>query len=227
MRPILIAPSLLAADPGCLGDEARRAEESGADWLHMDIMDGHFVPNLSFGPSVLAAAKRHTHLPLDVHLMLTHPDRYIEAFAKAGASLISVHVEAQHDVAATLRRIRDLGCKPAIALNPDTPMERAEPFLAEVELVLAMTVYPGFGGQSLISDVLDKCLKLKEMRDRVGHDFDIEVDGGVGLDNVGACAAAGANVFVAGTALYAPGDMAGRIRRMRAVAEAAVSSGSP
>lgn len=227
MRPILIAPSLLAADPGSLGDEARRAEESGADWLHMDIMDGHFVPNLSFGPSVVAAAKRRTHLPLDVHLMLTHPDRYVEAFARAGASLISVHVEAQHDVAATLRRIRDLGCKPAIALNPDTPMERAEPFLPEVELVLAMTVYPGFGGQSLISEVLDKCLKLKEMRDKVGHDFDIEVDGGVGLDNVGACAAAGANVFVAGTALYAPGDMAGRIRRMRAVAEAAVSSGSP
>lgn len=225
MRPIIIAPSLLAADPGSLGLEAKRAGESGADWLHMDIMDGHFVPNLSFGPAIVAAAKRHTDLPLDVHLMLTRPDRYVDAFAKAGATWISVHVEAQHDVSATLERIRSLGCRRGLALNPDTPAEAAEPFLGCVELVLAMTVHPGFGGQALISEVLHKCLKLKEMRDSKGRDFDIEVDGGVGMDNAAACAAAGANVLVAGTALYAPGDMRQRVGRMRAVAEAALNSG--
>ncbi|MCC6355844.1 MAG: ribulose-phosphate 3-epimerase [Verrucomicrobiae bacterium] len=225
MRPILIAPSLLAADPASLGEEVRRAGGAGADWLHVDIMDGHFVPNLSFGPAIVAAAKRHTHLPLDVHLMLSHPDRYIEAFARAGAALISVHVEADHDVADTLRRIKRLGCRRGVVLNPDTPFEAAEPFLEDAELVLAMTVYPGFGGQPLISGVLEKCARARSHRSARGLDFDIEVDGGVGVENAADCARAGANVLVAGTSLFAEGDMAERVRRMRAMAEAAVSSG--
>lgn len=225
MRPIIIAPSLLAADPASLGEETRRAGESGADWLHLDIMDGHFVPNLSFGPAIVAAAKRHTRLPLDVHLMLSHPDRYVEAFAKAGAASISVHVEAEHDIAATLARIRGLGCRRGLALNPDTPFQAAEPFLGDVELILVMTVHPGFGGQPLIRAALDKCGEARRMRDARGLDFDVEVDGGVGMDNAADCARACANALVAGTSLYAPGDMADRVRRMRGLAEAAVSCG--
>ncbi|HPA18692.1 MAG TPA: ribulose-phosphate 3-epimerase [Verrucomicrobiae bacterium] len=225
MRPIIIAPSLLAADPANLGAEARRAGDSGADWLHLDIMDGHFVPNLSFGPAIVAAAKRHTSLPLDVHLMLSRPDRYVEAFAKAGAAAITVHVEAEHDVASTLEQIRRLGCRRGLALNPDTPLGKAAPFFRDIELLLAMTVHPGFGGQSLIADVLNKCREALRVRDSLGLDFDIQVDGGVGIDNAPDCARAGANVLVAGTSLYAPGDMGERVRSMRAAAESAISSG--
>lgn len=227
MREIIIAPSLLAADPAQLGAEVRRAEQSGADWLHLDIMDGHFVPNLSFGPAIVAAAKKCTGLPLDVHLMLSHPERYIDAFASAGATLITVHADAEHDVASSLDRIGRLGCRRGLALNPDTPLDRAKPFLGSVDLLLAMTVHPGFGGQSLIPAVLDKCRAALALRESLGLEFDIEVDGGVGMDNAAICADAGANVLVAGTALYAPGDMAARVRQMRQQAERALNSGSP
>lgn len=226
MREIIIAPSLLAADPAQLGAEVRRAETAGADWLHLDIMDGHFVPNLSFGPAIVAAVKRCTRLPLDVHLMLSKPDQHIDAFARAGASTITVHVDADHDVAASLRKINRLGCRRGLALNPDTRIEQTRPFLGEIDLLLVMTVHPGFGGQSLIPTALDKCSVASELRHSLGLQFDIEVDGGVGMENTSACAAAGANVLVAGTALYAPGDMGERIRRMRQEAAGALSSGS-
>lgn len=206
MSPLL-APSLLAGDHAALGASALIVQELGLEWLHVDIMDGHFVPNLSFSPETVAALRRSgVTLFLDVHLMLSEPQRYIEAFAKAGASLISIHIEPEIDHAATLKRIRELGCKNGIVLNPGTPVSAIEPFLDQVDLVLAMTVQPGFGGQSFRRDVLPKLTEISTLRARRGLSFRLEVDGGIDLANAAECRACGVDTFVAGTSFFRAPD---------------------
>ena len=196
----ILAPSILAGDHACLKDSLLRADQDGRSWIHLDIMDGHFVPNLSFGPQTVADLRKYSDIFFDVHLMLDQPQKYIEAFAQAGADLISIHVEPDYDVCDTLRKIKSLGKKAGIVLNPDTPVEQVFPYLPEVELVLFMTVFPGFGGQSFIGSVLGKVRDLAALRSEKGEEFLIEVDGGVGPEHVQPCLDAGVGVFVAGTA---------------------------
>jgi len=199
-----ILPSLLAADFGRLADEIRRAEASGADALHLDIMDPHFVPNLSFGPDVVALSRRVAPgFYRNVHLMMSRPDLYLEKFAKAGAQTIQVHVEADCDLHVELRRIRELGLRNAIVLNPETPVERLAPYLGEIDEALVMTVHPGYGGQTFIADCLPKVAWLRARR----PDLDIMVDGGVNAETALEAAAAGANQFVAGSYLFRQADM--------------------
>tara|TARA_B100001250_G_scaffold362277_1_gene340860 strand:- start:81 stop:734 length:654 start_codon:yes stop_codon:yes gene_type:complete len=198
----ILAPSILAGDHACLKDSLLGADQDGRSWIHLDIMDGHFVPNLSFGPQTVADLRKHSDLFFDVHLMLDQPQEYIEPFAQAGADLISIHVEPEYDIPETLEKIRSLGKKGGIVLNPDTPVEEVFPYLNDVELVLCMTVVPGFGGQSFIDSVLSKVRDLAALRSEKGGSFLIEVDGGVGPEHVEQCLAAGVDVFVAGTAYF-------------------------
>ena len=198
----ILAPSILAGDHACLKDSLLCAHQDGRSWIHLDIMDGHFVPNLSFGPQTVADLRKHSDIFFDVHLMLDQPQNYIEPFAQAGADLISIHVEPEYDVSDTLQKIKSLGKKAGIVLNPDTPVEEVFPYLNEVELVLCMTVVPGFGGQSFIGSVLDKVRDLASVRSEKGSSFLIEVDGGVGPEHVQPCLDAGVDVFVAGTAYF-------------------------
>ena len=199
-----ILPSLLAADFGRLGDEIRRAEASGAEALHLDVMDPHFVPNLSFGPDVVALAKRTAPgFYRNVHLMMSRPDLYLEAFAAAGAQTIQIHVEADCDLHVELKRIRALGCKAAIVLNPETPVERLEPYLGEIDEALVMTVHPGYGGQKFIAECLPKVTWLRKRR----PDLDIRVDGGVNAETAVLAVKAGANQLVAGSYLFRQADM--------------------
>lgn len=219
---MLILPSLLAADVGNLEAAARRAEASGADGLHLDIMDGLFVPNLSMGPAVVAMANRVVRMPLSVHLMLVHPDRYVDRFAEAGADSLMIHIEASCDVPATLAAIRAAGMRPGITVNPGTPAERIHDVLDLVDEVLCMTVEPGYGGQSFMQDVLPKIRTIRDETRRRGRpDMDILVDGGIDQNTAPRCAAAGANAFVAGTALFPQRDMGEHIARMRTAAGAA------
>lgn len=221
---IKILPSLLAADIGKLEDEARRAESAGADALHLDIMDGHFVPNLSFGPPVVAMAKSTVNIPLSVHLMLSRPDQYIAAFADAGADTILIHVEAECDVVAELQRIKTLDVRPGITLNPETTAEMILPVLGHIDEVLCMTVHPGYGGQAFMPEVLPKIRAIRdEVRNR-GADIDIMVDGGITAETAAACAEAGANMFVAGTSLFAADNMTAETLRMRTAATKAMRS---
>lgn len=209
---IEILPSLLAADFGHLADEIVRAQDSGADALHLDIMDAHFVPNLSFGPDVVALARRVAPaFPRNVHLMMTRPDLYLEAFAAAGADTLQIHVEAACDIAATLRRIRALGPRPALVINPETPVERLTPFLDEVDEVLVMTVHPGYGGQSFIPECLEKVRAVRRLRPAC----DIMVDGGVNAETAIAAIAAGANQLVAGSYLFRQADMRAAVAGLR------------
>ena len=216
-RPLLIAPSILAADFGQFAAEAARAEAAGADWLHVDIMDGHFVPNLTLGPDAVRALRRAATLPLDVHLMVEKPDFFVPPFAEAGADWLTIHVESPCDVPATLRMIRAAGKRVGLSFNPATPVSLLEPHLDLVEMVLAMTVNPGFGGQGFMDPVLEKVRALAALREKRRLDFHIEVDGGVTAKTVGACLRAGANVIVAGTALFRAPDMAKAIAAFRDV----------
>ena len=209
---IEILPSLLAADFGWLTNEIQRAEASGAEALHLDIMDAHFVPNLSFGPDVVALAKRTAPgFYRNVHLMMSRPDLYLEKFAAAGAQTIQIHVEADCDLHTELRRIRALGLKNAIVLNPETPVERLEPYLGEIDEALVMTVHPGYGGQSFIADCLPKVTWLRERKPGLG----IMVDGGVNAETAVLAAKAGANQFVAGSYLFKQEDMRKAVDDMR------------
>lgn len=219
-RKIEISPSVLGANLMCLGEEIRRVEELGIGWLHLDHMDGHFVPNISFGPDFVSAMRKQTKLFLDVHLMLSEPMKYIETYAKAGADLITVHVEADDDAETMLRAIAAQGIKVGISIKPDTPVQAIEPLLPLCDLVLVMTVEPGFGGQSLREDCVAKIPELKAMIEKSGRDILIEVDGGVKRENAEKVVRAGADVLVMGTGLFRADDPKAVVREVLACAEA-------
>ena len=213
MQNIIVAPSILAADFSRLGDEIERVEAAGADWIHCDIMDGHFVDNISFGPEIVRMVRGLTSLPLDVHLMIEHPDHYVPRFVKAGANSITVHVEpeAKHDIESTLLQIRETGCRAGLTLNPETPFHLIEPFLDKIDLLLIMTVHPGFGGQSFRADQMHKVKRARSLIRKL----DIEVDGGINADTARLSIENGANVLVAGTSIFQSKDYANAIRQLR------------
>jgi len=210
-----IAPSILSADFSRLAEEVKAVEEAGADWIHIDVMDGHFVPNLTIGPSVVASLRKVTKLPFDVHLMIERPENFLEVFAKAGADIITVHAEACVHLHRTLQIIKQLGKKAGLALNPATPLCFLEPILEDVDLILIMSVNPGFGGQKLIPSALDRIRQVRKWIEERGLTIDLEVDGGINADTIAKVAAAGANVFVAGSAVFGQKNYAQVIRTFR------------
>jgi ribulose-phosphate 3-epimerase len=216
-KEIIVAPSILAADFSRLADEVHRVEQAGADWIHCDIMDGHFVDNISFGPEIVGIVRKETRLPLDVHLMIQTPDHYAPRFVKAGANSITVHVEreANHHVAKTLRAIRDAGCRPGLSLNPATPFEAVEPYLDKIDLLLVMTVHPGFGGQSFRPEMMDKVKRASQWNKSNGRMIDIEVDGGINAHTARLSIQNGASVLVAGTSIFHTKDYAKAIHDLR------------
>jgi len=202
MSEVLVAPSILAADFGRLALEIEAVERAGADWIHVDVMDGRFVPNITLGPPIVKAARAATKLPLDVHLMIVEPERYVADFVKAGANVVSVHVEASPHLHRTLSQIRELGAKAGVVLNPHTPAESIQHVLELCDLILVMSVNPGFGGQSFISDVVAKLAAIRRMLDERGLDAELEIDGGISAKTAGVAAGAGARVLVAGSAVF-------------------------
>lgn len=215
-NPVLIAPSLLSADFSRLGDQIKACEAGGADWIHCDIMDGHFVPNLTFGPFIVAAARKVTKLPLDVHLMIEHANQYIPEFIKAGAAIVTVHQEAVYHLHRSVSLIRSLGARPGVSVNPGTSVSTLEEILPFIDLVLIMSVNPGFGGQQFISTIPEKIKKLRKMADSLNPDLLIEVDGGITPETIGSVTNAGANVLVAGSAVFKyenPGEGIDLLRR--------------
>ncbi|PYJ03647.1 MAG: ribulose-phosphate 3-epimerase [Verrucomicrobia bacterium] len=213
MGRVIVAPSILAADFSRLCDEIHRVEAAGADWIHCDIMDGHFVDNISFGPEIVRIVRGLTSLPLDVHLMIEHADHYVPRFVKAGANFITVHAEpeAKHHVAKTLQQIRDGGCRAGLTLNPETSFDLVEPFLDKIDLLLVMTVHPGFGGQPFRTDQMQKVKRARSLNSKI----DIEVDGGINADTARLSIENGANVLVAGTSIFHSKDYAMAIRELR------------
>lgn len=218
-----IAPSVLSADFGRLADEVRAATDAGADWLHLDVMDGHFVPNITIGPPVVEAVRRATPLPLDVHLMITDPGRYVPAFVRAGANWISIHQETCAALREVLAEIRALGARASVAINPETPVAAVTDALPHIDMLLLMSVHPGFGGQRFIEQTFGKLEQAARLRAESGAAFLIEVDGGITLENVGRAAAAGADVIVAGTAIFRAGNYARAITSMRSAIAAALA----
>lgn len=222
-REILIAPSILSADFARLGEEIAAVDRGGADIIHVDVMDGHFVPNITIGPLVVEAVRRATNKPLDVHLMIADADAYIDRFVDAGADWITVHVEACPHLQRTVSYIRELGLKAGAVLNPATPLETIEFVLDDLDLVMLMSVNPGFGGQSFIPATLEKTHRLKTMIDSRGLQTGIELDGGIGIDTIGPAAHAGANIFVAGSAVYGSASYGETISELRSLAKQATS----
>ena len=216
-RGQIIAPSILAADFARLGEEARAVQAAGADWLHVDVMDGHFVPNITVGPEVVKAIRPHVSIPLDVHLMISPADRYLEAFREAGADIISVHPEAGPHLDRSLQRIRELGAKAGVVLNPATPVDVIEWAMEDIDVILVMSVNPGFGGQKFMRSQLKKIERLRALVDASGRDILIEVDGGVTPETAALCRKAGADALVAGTAVFkgGPGAYAANIAALR------------
>jgi ribulose-phosphate 3-epimerase len=221
---VLIAPSLLSADFSALGDAISAVERGGADLIHVDVMDGHFVPNITIGPPVVRSLKRVTRVPLDVHLMITDPDRYIEAFAEAGAAMMSVHVEVLPHLHRTVHAIRDLGVKAGVVINPSTPVVLLESIAPDVDYVLVMSVNPGFGGQTFIPRSESKVRDVRALLDRVSNPAPVEIDGGIDIRNVGRVVSAGARMIVAGAAIFHTSDPERATRELKSAALAAVSS---
>jgi ribulose-phosphate 3-epimerase len=215
---VRIAPSILAADFARLADEIARVEAGGADFIHVDVMDGHFVPNITIGVPVVAALRKVTSLPLDVHLMITDPDRYVDAFAGAGASTLTVHLEAATHLHRTVTRIRQLGVRAGVAINPATPVDHVRDVAHEIDLLLVMSVNPGFGGQSFIARSFERIAAAKTLLAEAGHPVDIEVDGGVDRDNAAALVRAGATILVAGVSVFGTPDPAAATRALREAA---------
>ena len=210
-----IAPSILSADFARLGEEIHKVEAAGADMIHFDVMDGHFVPNISFGIPVMASVRKITKMPLDAHLMISEPERYVAEFVKAGADSISVHCEVCPDIPAMAKRIHDLGARASIGINPETDADRVLPFAEHLEMILVMSVHPGFGGQEFIPSALDKLRYIRRELKRRGLNIDVEIDGGVKLENIADVKAAGANVFVSGSGIFGKPDYAKIIKEMR------------
>jgi len=220
MRPIKIAPSILSADFSRLKDEIQAAEAAGADCLHVDVMDGHFVPNITIGPVVVEWVRKVTTIPVDVHLMITDPDKYAPEFIKAGADWISVHPETcRPNPRATLNTIRELGAKPSIAVNPDVPLIQVEDYFVDIDMLLMMTVFPGFGGQAFIPDVLPKIEEARRLIDRKNLSILIEVDGGIKVDNIDRVVNAGGEVIVSGSGIFKTPNYTETIRQMRQAAK--------
>lgn len=210
-----IAPSILAADYANFASELKRIEETSAEYVHIDIMDGQFVPNISFGADVVASMRKHSKLVFDCHLMVVNPERYVDAFAQAGADIMTIHAESTLHIHGALQKIKAAGMKAGVVINPGTPVSAIEFVLSLVDQVLIMTVNPGFGGQAFIPEMLEKVAKVAQLRDEKGYDFDIEVDGGVDNKTIKACYDAGANVFVAGSYLFKASDLAAQVETLR------------
>ena len=215
MKSLKIAPSILSADFSRLKDEIQAVEAAGADWLHVDVMDGHFVPNITIGPVVVEWVRKVTKIPIDVHLMITDPDKYAPEFIKAGADWISVHPDTCPNPNATLKKIRDLGAKSSIAVNPDVPLKKVEGCFSDIDMVLMMTVFPGFGGQAFIPDVLPKIAEVRKRIDQSRSAILVEVDGGIKTDNIDRVCRAGGEVIVSGSGIFKTPNYTDTIRRMR------------
>jgi ribulose-phosphate 3-epimerase len=215
MQSIKIAPSILSADFSCLRDEIQAVEAAGADWLHVDVMDGHFVPNITIGPVVVEWVRKVTTIPVDVHLMITDPDKYAPEFIKAGADWISIHPDTCKNPNATLKRIRELGAKASVAVNPDVPLQKVEHCLSDTDMILMMTVFPGFGGQAFIPDVVPKIAEARKLIDQRKLSILVEVDGGIKVDNIDRVVAAGGEVIVSGSGIFKTPNYAETIRQMR------------